>query len=137
MPRVLRQSNQMILAASQNVPARAVPTQESAAANESLLDTPVLHVAASSLEVEMASHEQPKAGKTNFSLHQPCSLLRGGTLSQLSTLHSPDYTHPHQAPKPLTPPSPAQHCPPSPCYVTSQIFGCCYLVFSAHPSGFW
>lgn len=74
------------------------PTREShgslAHRCSSPLATPVLGTAASSREAEMASHELPKAGRTNFSLCQPCSLIRGGTLSQLSVLHSPGHTHP-------------------------------------------
>lgn len=83
-----------------------MPTQDSTAAPKAA-GYPALRVAASSQGAEMASHEQLKARKTNFSLCQPCSLIRGGTLSQLSLLHSPDYTkHPALNPS-ITCPAPS------------------------------
>lgn len=50
--------------------------QESPTADKSLQGSPVLLASADSPEPEVASHEQPKAGRTNFSL-QPSSLIEG------------------------------------------------------------
>lgn len=103
-------------------PRMSQSARESPAANKRLLSTPVPHRAASSHEAEMASHEQPKAGETNFSLCQPCSVIKRHLVAVV-----------HAAfPRPKAPPAgtralnPSITCPPSAC---SPVFGCCYLVF--------
>lgn len=84
--------------------------RESPAANKSLLSTPVPPRAASSHKAEVASHEQPKAGRTNFNLCQPCSLIKRHLVAVVHAVF-PDHRHLLQAAEPLTPPSPVLPLP--------------------------